>query len=208
MSQNYTDTQPGTVAADLASLFGDGSLRALLTLHAGATEPATTQARMLWHDTTTNTLKVRNAADTAWITLLPDTTAGNYTTTSQVDARERQIALPVGDISATKNFYLLGGSAAVTVLDALIISETATTSDGSNKWTVQVQNLTTTNNLRSAAYDTNADADFAADTPLALGLDQNLGVALNDVLQIQFTKTGSPGTITNALIILRYTVAT
>jgi len=44
-------------------------LAAINSLHAGATEPTTTYASQLWYDTTTNLLKMRNAADDAWITL-------------------------------------------------------------------------------------------------------------------------------------------
>ena len=42
-------------------------LRALNSLNAGASAPATTYAYMLWADTTNGLLKQRNAADSAWI---------------------------------------------------------------------------------------------------------------------------------------------
>lgn len=51
-----------TVRADI-----NAQLQALGTLMSGATAPATTYARMLWADTTTNTLKRRNAANSGWI---------------------------------------------------------------------------------------------------------------------------------------------
>jgi len=52
-----------------------------ITLNSGASAPTTTSlgasgtplsslAGVVWHDTTTNTIKVRNQADTAWVTLL------------------------------------------------------------------------------------------------------------------------------------------
>lgn len=53
-----------TVRSDLNS-----ALQALATLSSGATAPSTTYARMLWADTTTNTLKRRNAANSGWIVL-------------------------------------------------------------------------------------------------------------------------------------------
>lgn len=45
----------------------NSALQALATLSSGATAPATTYARMWWVDTTTNTLKQRNAANSGWI---------------------------------------------------------------------------------------------------------------------------------------------
>ena len=45
----------------------NSALQALATLSSGATAPSTTYARMWWVDTTTNTLKQRNAANSAWI---------------------------------------------------------------------------------------------------------------------------------------------
>lgn len=45
----------------------NSALQALATLSSAATAPATTYARMLWADTTTNTLKRRNAANSGWI---------------------------------------------------------------------------------------------------------------------------------------------
>jgi len=43
---------------------------ALRAMHEGPSAPTTTTAYMLWVDTTNNLLKQRNAADTAWITIM------------------------------------------------------------------------------------------------------------------------------------------
>lgn len=45
-------------------------LQALVTLSSGATAPSTTYAYQLWADTTSNTLKRRNAANSAWIAVM------------------------------------------------------------------------------------------------------------------------------------------
>jgi hypothetical protein len=45
------------------------ALNAIVTLNSGATTPATTFARMFWADTTTGLLKIRNAANTDWVTV-------------------------------------------------------------------------------------------------------------------------------------------
>lgn len=59
------DNQPGaSFRSDANSALG-----ALVTNSSGAAEPATKYAHMLWADTTANLLKMRNAANTAWVTL-------------------------------------------------------------------------------------------------------------------------------------------
>lgn len=45
------------------------SLQALASQNSGATAPATTYAFQVWADTTTNILKIRNAANSAWISV-------------------------------------------------------------------------------------------------------------------------------------------
>jgi len=47
----------------------NNGLAAIVTLNSGATAPSTTYAYMLWADTTAGLLKMRNAANNAWITL-------------------------------------------------------------------------------------------------------------------------------------------
>jgi hypothetical protein len=55
-----------TIRTDLNS-----ALAAIATNNSGATEPTTTYAYQWWSDTTTGLLKVRNAANSAWITIGP-----------------------------------------------------------------------------------------------------------------------------------------
>lgn len=134
--------------------------------------------------------------------------AGEATNKGQVDARVREITVPLGTLSATDNKYLAAaGTGTWTITDVLIISETGVTSDASNLWTFNVRNLTASVNLRSAAKSTNGAA-ITADTAYALGLDQNLSPTSADVLQLQMTKTGSPNPLTEAVAVLRYTLAT
>jgi len=58
----------GTGAAVRADL--NGQLAAIVTNNSGATSPATTYAYQWWADTTTNTLKLRNSANSAWIEIM------------------------------------------------------------------------------------------------------------------------------------------
>jgi hypothetical protein len=57
----------GTGAAVRSDL--NGALAAIATINSGATAPTTTYAFQLWADTTTGLLKIRNAANSAFVTI-------------------------------------------------------------------------------------------------------------------------------------------
>lgn len=61
---NVANADGATVRSDINS-----ALAALVGLSSGATAPTTTFAYMLWADTGTGLLKIRNAANSAWITV-------------------------------------------------------------------------------------------------------------------------------------------
>lgn len=61
---NIANADGASVRADL-----NNALSAGVSLNSGASAPSTTFAYMLWADTTTGLLKIRNAADSAWITV-------------------------------------------------------------------------------------------------------------------------------------------
>lgn len=232
-----------TLAASRAII--NANFAALQNLFASGTAPASPVAFQLWLDTSTtpDSMKMRNAANSAWVTILADVTtsgggllptAGGTMTGSisfggtvkctnlangsasadsvnkgQVDAVVHSAVVPLGTISATDNKYLwvASGASTITVSDCLIVSELGVTSSGSNYWDFQVRNLTASVNLRSAVKSTNGAA-ITADTAYALGLDQNRTPSAGAVLQLQMTKTGSPNALTEAVAVLRYTLAT
>ena len=55
----------------------NNALEAIATVNSGATEPSTTFAHQLWVDTSSSVLKIRNAADSDWITLGTSITTSN-----------------------------------------------------------------------------------------------------------------------------------
>ena len=55
----------------------NNALAAVFGTHSGATEPSTTYAYQLWMDTSSNVLKIRNSANSAWYTLPVTVTANN-----------------------------------------------------------------------------------------------------------------------------------
>jgi len=67
MAQHDYVIANGTGAAVRSDL--NGALGAIVSNNSGATEPATTYAYQWWPDTTTGLLKIRNAANSAWITV-------------------------------------------------------------------------------------------------------------------------------------------
>lgn len=66
MSQHDYNIANGGGAAVRADI--NNALLAILSQNSGATAPTTTKPFMLWYDTTTAILKIRNAADNAWVT--------------------------------------------------------------------------------------------------------------------------------------------
>ncbi len=170
---------------------------------AGSSAPASPIAGQWWLDTSGSprVLKMRNAANSAWITVIPnaDTTGGGL---------ERIIAVPVliGTLTTTDNKYLhICGPGTTTISDVVLVTEASISSSGVNFWTFNVRNLTAGVNLRSAVKSTNGAA-ITADTAYALGLDQNLTPASGAVLQLQTTITAAPGNLTELLAVIRMTV--
>ena len=47
----------------------NNALQALASLNSGATAPSTTYANMIWYETDTNILKMRNEANSAWVNI-------------------------------------------------------------------------------------------------------------------------------------------
>lgn len=67
MSQNdmsIANASGATVRADINS-----ALQALASLNSGSSAPGTTYANQLWHDDTNDLLKIRDEANTSWITI-------------------------------------------------------------------------------------------------------------------------------------------
>lgn len=86
----------------------NNALLAIVSQNSNATAPAITYANMFWYDTSTNILKKRNEANSAWINLgTIDEGAGTFTPSGGVTAlNESQILL---NRPATNNYYLNDG---------------------------------------------------------------------------------------------------
>jgi hypothetical protein len=67
MSQHDFDIANQTASSARADI--NNALQALASLSSGNAAPTTTYANMLWYETDTNILKMRNEADSAWISV-------------------------------------------------------------------------------------------------------------------------------------------
>lgn len=78
---NIPNQSAPVVRAQLNSVFGS-----IATNNSGSAAPSTTFAHQWWYDTTTNILKQRNAANSAWIDIGTfDQTGGTFTPSGQRD---------------------------------------------------------------------------------------------------------------------------
>ena len=81
------------VRADL-----NNQLAAVFTNHSGATEPSTTYAYQWWADTTNGVMKLRNAANSAWITMF------------QLDGEWTSLALENGSAASPSIYFKDSGT--------------------------------------------------------------------------------------------------
>lgn len=204
MSQNWQIPAYGTTFAN-AFLKGPlpEALESLRTNFSGATEPASMVAYMLWADTTSGFLKMRNAANTGWIKIAPL-------------AADVVLAVPasqfnVASLSATTTAKLGAAPKAGTVKKLVILCDTASTSSSSNEWQMMLRKRTnavpgTPVNLFSgtvgnftALSGVGGGAEFVAYKVLELTANQNATVAAGDVLELVMTKVGTVTTLVNAI---------
>ena len=100
MSQNTVVIVDGTGLEVLGYM--NDALDTLITNNSGSAEPSTKYAYMLWADTTTGLLKIRNAANSAWITigalgtanlgLIPTTAIGSTVQAYDADTAKTDVA--------------------------------------------------------------------------------------------------------------------
>lgn len=179
------------------------ALEALRTCHSGASAPASTTPYMLWADTSTGWLKIRNAADNGWFKLAPL-------------AADTAIVVPgtqfnVASLSATTTAKLGAAPRAGTVLKLVIVCDTASTSSSGNEWQPMLRKRTnaapgTPVNLFSGTVGTftalggvGGGTEFTAYKVLEFTANQNATVAAGDVFELVMTKAGTATTLVNAI---------
>lgn len=177
------------------------ALEALRTCHSGATEPASMVPFMLWMDTTTGYLKVRNSANTDWILV-------TYATASP---RLTMQATIVPSLSATSTVKLGIAPRAGTLEKLVVVCDTASTSSSGNEWRFSLQKRTNaTPGTAVQLFSTNVGtftalagvggaAEFVAHKAYELTPNQNATITELDELEVVLTKLGTATTLTNVI---------
>lgn len=163
MSQNTLTVADGTGLEVLGYI--NNAINTLVTINSGSTAPTTTYAFMFWADTTTGLLKIRNAANTAWVTigtlastnlgLVDPTTATTFSAATTFNSGTLKLAGSTSG-SATLNppaaasTYVYTLPAATGTLASLALAQTFTTPQ---RGTVTTDNdgsfaMTATNNFK------------------------------------------------------------
>jgi len=199
MAQNYDPPALGDKSSIALLTKIPNTFEALRTCHSGTVAPASTQPFMLWADTTTNRLRMRNSTDSGWLDLL--SIAGN----NPVQIHGEGWA---GSLSATKTDYLGGCSRSGTVKRLVLLSSSASVSSSGNEWQVQLTNYPNAApgspvSLFNATVGTFTalggvgGAEFVADQAYVLTPNANTTVVELDQLELTMTKVGTATTLTN-----------
>lgn len=148
-------------------------------------------------------LDVFNGETQSWEVVVTDL----LTLADAVDATGKQRVAHFPFIgSAGTMEVLLGSMPAGTITSISLTSDTATTSDGSNRWKFRVYNATQEDDVGvDVATD---EADLVAWTPLALSIATTPALENGDVLTLVVTAVGTPTDLSNKrlTVTIRYTL--
>lgn len=196
MAQNWTTpagTDPANLAIKVALPDRDESLR---TLFSGASAPANPVAYQLWADTATKVLKQRNAANSAWVELLPLADSVRlqlaFRLSGALAAEVLQIPMPMA--GKVEKVQVVGSVA------------TSTSAAGTKEWTFMLRNHTQAVDLFSATPSTATvvsgvgGGELAANATYNLSANQNKAVAAGDVLRLTIGAVGSPTAVADVSI--------
>lgn len=173
---------------------------ALRARFSGAVEPSSPVALQPWADTTTGMMRIRNAANSAWVDVHPIAFIPMQSYPLQaagaLGAMELQLVAPHD----------------LTIARAVLLPDTTTTSSslGVTDWQFMLRNVTQSVDLFSSTPGTNGTVatvgggELAADTPYPLLADQNQSVAAGDVLRFTVTVNGSPTAVADMAVQLDY----
>lgn len=202
MTQDYQLPAGSDILATIIDPKIRGCLEALRSLHEGGTAPSSPIARMLWADTTTGMLRIRNAANNGWNDLLP-LNSDRRTQLTEADWL-------VASLSATRGPTKIAvASGPGTVLGVIIVGETATSSSSGNEWqfglqkrpnsapTSPVQLFSGTVGTFTTLSGVYTGGDLVAHKAVRITPNQNATFLDLDVFEFTMTKVGTGTTITN-----------
>jgi len=121
----------------------NNALAAIATVNSGATEPSTTFAHQLWVDTANSVLKIRNAANSDWITFGVSISSSNVFTG---DLTGNVVGNVVGSLVGNVTGDLTGNADTATTLETAR-SIAGQSFDGSADITIASTDLSNTSNI-------------------------------------------------------------
>lgn len=199
MSQNWNVPPTGSTYANQALKVDlPNALVSLRTHFSGASEPTAAPAYSTWADTTSGMLRIRNAAETAWVDVCPLASQVMQVVPFHVhgalSAAECQACVPQNCV----------------VQRVILVPDTSTTGSslGVTEWTFMLRNVTQALNCFSATVTTAAatsgigGGELAADTPYHLTANQNQTADQYDVLRFTVGANGSPTAVADVSILL------
>lgn len=202
MAQTWTTpagTDPANLAIKVALPDRDESLRSLFS---GATAPTSPVAYQLWADTATKTLKQRNAANSAWVELLP-----------LADSVRLQLAFRLSGALAAEVLQIpMPMAGKVEKVQIVPSAATSTSVAASKEWTWMLRNHTQSLDLFSATPSTATvvsgvgGGELAANATYNLSANQNQAVAAGDVLRLTIASVGSPTAVADVSIRVNITL--
>lgn len=181
-----------------ADVFTDqnGNAALLRIDFAGSSAPASPVAYQRWADASNGVMKRRNAANNAWVVEGP----------LLGQARVDWIARP-GTQSASGSTLVAAASCNVVIDRVTLLCALDVSSSSGNEWTFQLENVTDSVELFSESPGTFTEAvgigggsTIGAATAFVLTPDQNAALTAGEVVEFSWTKTGSPGAMTNLSI--------
>jgi len=185
----------------------NNALLAIVSNNSGASEPATTFAFQWWADTNTTTLKLRNAANSAWVTV-GDYSTANLGLVTTATANSTYLALAGGTVTGALNI----GTSGSLVFEGATSDDFETTlavTDPTADRTITLPNATGTVPLLSLAQtftaaqrgsisaitvasgDTTETLDFATANNFALTLENTASCTLANPSNLTAGQSGS-----------------
>lgn len=206
MSQLWTMPAGTTILSTAIKTNLVNALQSLRSQFAGSSAPSSTEAYMLWLDTsgTTNTLKQRNAADSAWLTV------GVF---GKDVGKSRQHVGEFASVAATFSTFVAPPHEGGKIKQIVLVATTASSSSSGNEWTFGLQNLTGAAALFSATVGTFTalggvgGGEITANQVYTLIPDQNDDVSADDVLEFTMTKVGTVTTLVRLAIFIEWTMS-
>jgi hypothetical protein len=200
VSQTYA-TPAGT---DPANLVLKDTLpardEALRSLFSGSSAPTSPTAYQLWADTANKILKQRNAANNAWVDLLPLGDTVRLSQPLQLSGSLAAATLQQAMAMAGKLLKVL------LVPNATTLTSVATTKE----YTFMLRNVTQAVDAFSATPSTATSVggvgggEMTANAAYALTPNQNQQFAASDVIRFTVAVNGSPTSVSNCSIVLVY----